>query len=224
MSNHVPRTRTLNRSYRELCDIDRAYLNERVSFFDDCKADFWSFLAIEEITYELGYGLVGPNLNVYWLLPLKDLSDGLRIVSSDDDTLVMKQVVHKIKTRVVYLDHHNHISKNLEDVVLNPVSELPKVVSPRKVKQIYSRHGEKLPSFYASLERSEADDVGGPTDDSEDASSEDSDFFDSDYEVANDDDNLFMDNVDVSVDDHGVGRARKASRINVMEEGTSQLH
>ncbi|CAO1948698.1 unnamed protein product [Urochloa humidicola] len=44
---------------------NRAYLNERVSFFDDCKADFWSFLAIEEITYELGYALVGPNLNVY---------------------------------------------------------------------------------------------------------------------------------------------------------------
>lgn len=59
-------------------------------------------MGIEEITLMLNYGLGGPNLIVYWLLPGKDLSDGLRIISSDEDALVTKQVANRVKKFVLY--------------------------------------------------------------------------------------------------------------------------
>lgn len=49
------------------------------------------------------------RLKVYWLLPRKELADGLRIVSSDVGTLVMASVVHKMKNFVLYLDHDDII-------------------------------------------------------------------------------------------------------------------
>lgn len=49
-----------------------AYLNEKVDYFDDCKAGSWTFMRIEEIIMMLYYGLGGNHLKVYWLLPGKD--------------------------------------------------------------------------------------------------------------------------------------------------------
>ncbi|OEL38625.1 hypothetical protein BAE44_0000354 [Dichanthelium oligosanthes] len=91
---------------------NHAYLNEKVSLFDDCKADFWSFLGIEEITLRLDYGMGGPSLRVHWPLLGKDLSDELRIITSDEETLVMKQVANRVKTFVLYYDHYNHVANN----------------------------------------------------------------------------------------------------------------
>ncbi|OEL30830.1 hypothetical protein BAE44_0008151 [Dichanthelium oligosanthes] len=52
---------------------NHAYLNEKVSWFDDCKANFLSFVEIEEITLKLDYGMGGPSLRVYWLLQGKKI-------------------------------------------------------------------------------------------------------------------------------------------------------
>jgi hypothetical protein len=53
----------------------------------------------------LGYGI--DNLNVYWLLPEKDVATGLRIVESDAEALIMKQVAYKVSKFVLYFDSYN---------------------------------------------------------------------------------------------------------------------
>jgi hypothetical protein len=44
---------------------------------------------------------------VYWLLPGKDLADGLRLVTNDSDTNAMRSVVGRVKTLVMYIDHQD---------------------------------------------------------------------------------------------------------------------
>ena len=131
----------------------------------------------------LGYAVSAPRLRIYWLLPSKCVADGLRIVSSDEETIVMKQITHKVKNFVLYFDHHNHVAKNSDDVVLDPIVVLPKVLSPSKVAHIV-KEGEKLPEFYSNVKcpKDEAyEKISGGETESDDE--EDSDFVDSDYEV-----------------------------------------
>lgn len=82
--------------------VNRAYVDSEISFFDHVNADSWCYILVEELVMQLGYGLCPPNLKVYWLLPGKELSDGLRIISSDEDTLVMHSVANKRKTFLLF--------------------------------------------------------------------------------------------------------------------------
>ena len=100
----------------------------------------------------LGCVVSAPNLRIYWLLPGKSLADGLRIVGSDEETVVMKQITHKVKNFVLYFDHHNHVVKNSYDIVLDPIVVLPKVLSPNKVTHIKKTEAEKVPAFDSKVE------------------------------------------------------------------------
>ncbi|EEC80685.1 hypothetical protein OsI_23109 [Oryza sativa Indica Group] len=71
-----------------------------------------------------------------------------------------------------------------DDVVANPISELPKVLSPRKM----STADRKVPN--------KQDDS-----DSDGSLEDDPDFVDSDYDISDADDDLYVDNVDVGVED-----------------------
>lgn len=202
---------------------NRAYIDGKVNWFDFCEVDTLSSLwfddFVEQLQYEPSYAL-----KIYWLLPGKDMSDGLRIISIDRDTNIMTAAVNKCRNLVIYFDHDDNISGlNWDDIVANPIASLPKVLSPTKVQFVESRC-EKLPEFYSNL-KNNRDDVGTETDcpsvgnaDSEDNGSEcDSDFLDSDYELADEDDDLFVDNIDEDVIDEGVakgnivGKGKKAS-------------
>lgn len=116
---------------------NRTYLGEKISFFDGIEAASWCYVMVEELILLLGY-LLERNLKVYWLLPGKDLKDGLRIIISDTETNVMRLTVHKVTTFVLYFDHHSHVAGNqhLEVVVASPIVQLPKVLSPRKMNQM----------------------------------------------------------------------------------------
>lgn len=142
------------------------------------------------------------------------LSDGLRIVKSDHDTLVMMALVSKYNKFVLYVDHDDNVAGiDWDDIVVNPITSLPKVISPRKVETIQNRP-EKLPSFYSNLKSSTADvDAGtcGLDSGSEDSDS-DLDFIDSDYEIDDDDDDIFIDNVDEEVLDQGVAKGKKIEK------------
>jgi len=138
-----------------------------------------------------------PELKVFWLLPRKDFPDGIRLIVSEEDTLVMASVVHKVKTLVLYFDHEAITSgSDWDDVVANPVASLPRVISPSK-GQTRQRNNEA------------ADDEG--PEDAHDSSSDDSDFDDSDYDLE-DDEYLFVDNVDEHVTDEGVAKGRKIAK------------
>ncbi|CAN6164102.1 unnamed protein product [Urochloa humidicola] len=173
---------------------NRTYLNETVSWFDQCDSETWAFFCIEEMIVSLGYGMKSGRLKVLWLLPGKDLSDGLRIISSDDDTVVMKQITHKLKNFVLYFDHHNHVGQNFDDIVLDPIAVLPKISSPSKV------------SCDVKVEVCEDDDA--EIDGFDSGSDDDSDFRDSDYEVEDCDDDLFVDNVDEEVTDDAAAKGK----------------
>ena len=104
----------------------------------------------------LGYDASSPKLRIYWLLLGKSVADGLRIVSSDEETIVMKQITHKVKNFVLYLDHQDQVAKTYDDIVLDPIDILPKVLSPKKVTYVEKKE-EKMPSFYSKLKSSETD-------------------------------------------------------------------
>jgi len=120
------------------------------------------------------------------------MPEGLRLIVSERDTKVMAAIVDRVRLFVLYFDHVGSASStDWDDVVINPVSLLPKVVSPSKV-------GKSQDNIEADANSNDDSDV--------------SEFVDSDYELGEDDDALFADNVDGDVRDGGVGRTKKRGK------------
>jgi hypothetical protein len=129
----------------------RSYVDGKIDWFDHVETDTWSLLWFEDFQEQLGYK-IDKMLKIYWLLPGKTLADGLRIISGDHDINVMSSVAEKHKTLVVYFDHDDNIGgHDWDDVVVNPMSPFPKVISPHKVEYVRSKPGEKLLVFYTDI-------------------------------------------------------------------------
>ncbi|KAL6879665.1 hypothetical protein ACP4OV_012324 [Aristida adscensionis] len=211
-----------------------SYVDEKIAWFDHCETDTWSPLWFDDFIEQLGYER-SQNLKVYWLLPGKQLADGLIINANDSDTNMMISMVDRVKDLVVYFDHHDNIADiNWDDIVANPIAELPKVLSPKKVNYVSKKINDKLPDFYnnqkgrdqsssvsnkSRASRSRRDDENQQEANAEngsatgsDESSDDSDFTDSDYLLEDGDDYLFVDNVDEEVVDEGVTKKQKIAR------------
>jgi len=187
----------------------RSYVDERISWFDYCDVDTWSTLCFNDIAQQLGYENK-TALKVYWLLPGMKMQDGLREMVTDADTNAMCLVVDRVKTLVLYFDQEDIIDGfSWDNVVLNPVTELPKVISPVKVQHMEKRP-DKLPTFYSDLRKETtpgADNVSGSEDDSDDSNY----FVDSDNKLDEGDDDLYEEYVDDDVDKAmQIAKAKKA--------------
>jgi hypothetical protein len=157
-------------------------VDEKVDFFDDLEAETWSLLWFDDFVEQLGYEK-SDKLKIFWLLPRKEFPDGLRILLTDSDTIAMANVAHKIKNFVVYFDHDD-IADGIswDDIVANPVTKLPKALSPHKEQHLPKKDGDKLPVFYTDSENRTVHQF---------KSTEQSDgFFDSDYEIEDGDEDI----------------------------------
>lgn len=113
--------------------VNRTYMDGKVDWFDNIDSRDWGrCLHLADFVAMLGYDSDG-KLKNYWLLPGKNMSDGLRIIDSEVEINVMKSVSNKIKNFVIYFDHTNHVSgRNIDDIVLSPEAELPEVFNPSR--------------------------------------------------------------------------------------------
>ena len=80
---------------------------------------------------QLGYSDQSKHV-IYWLLPGKNLADGLRIVDCDTDTLHMTAVVPKFQYFQLFVDHKDMAFDNvMDDIHVSGTPELPLVLSPK---------------------------------------------------------------------------------------------
>ena len=70
---------------------NRAYVDEKVNWFDHCEGETWSALWLGDFVGQLVY-TPSYSLKIYWLLLGTDFSDGLRLIASDSDTRLMVSV------------------------------------------------------------------------------------------------------------------------------------
>ena len=172
------------------------------------------------------------GIQFYWLLPGKDLSDGLRIIATDQDANVMVSVVHKVRNLLVYADLHGSMdSVDWDDIVVNPVNQLPKVLSPQKV--VYEKNSVvKLPVFYTDVNKGRVDQGGqnkdrvgqaGPS--QEPDGDEEEEFVDSDYDIGDGDDDLLKDAIDLEVPEVKGNKKAKGNQLKGIEvTGAIVLH
>jgi len=189
-------------------------VDERVNWFDGVQTETWSTLWFEDFVEQLGYEM-SPRFKFYWLLPQKTIADGLRLIESDRDTIVMANMVDWFKTLIVYLDQDGFEDNTWDDIVLNPVAELPKVLSPRKINYQNPKSGEKLPVFYADLDKGVVGWSGGQG--TSESTYEDEDFIDSDNEVLEGDEESFEDLVYSVVDQKKSNKKARGSQPKGVE-------
>ncbi|WVZ66010.1 hypothetical protein U9M48_015289 [Paspalum notatum var. saurae] len=187
----------------------RSYVDGKVAWFDRVDCDTWSVLWFEDFLQELGYDFKG-TLKVHWLLPDKTIEDGLRLIETDHDANVMAAAAKKYRTLVVYVDHEDSLGGvEWDDIIANPVADLPKVISPMKFQHVERNPREKIPVFYTDLEKNIVEQGKTSKKVPLECSSSDGGetFIDTDYEVEADSD---LEEEDGAAVGHGVLNNKKA--------------
>ena len=119
-----------------------------------------------------------------------------------------------VKNLVVYFDHEDlYDSINWDDVVANPVSELPKVISPCKVQFAKKNRIEKLPVFYTNLENIRVDQA---IDNETESGSKEYELWDTDNEIEEGDVDLFEDLVYSHVNVVKDNKKAKGSKLKIL--------
>jgi hypothetical protein len=115
----------------------------------------------------LDYGS-SPNLKVYWLLPEKELYDGLRILASDKDALVMRTIAKKVKNFDLFFNHEgvddptfmdsdNDVEDGDDDLFIDHLDE--DVAQETLTKKSKKAAGSRLGKALAIVRQSKVQDV-----------------------------------------------------------------
>jgi hypothetical protein len=157
---------------------------------------------IDEILNFLGHTRDG-TLQVYWCFPGKDITDGLVLVNNDSQCIEMIKASKTHKTLVLFVDHTNFLRELRDDVIIKGCSALPPVTSPRKVAKPSAsvEGGPSSSAVGAVADKGKSPEIVSELVESDDSDS-DTEFYDSDYDVEEGDDDLFADNVDTCLNDY----------------------
>ncbi|XP_044343151.1 uncharacterized protein [Triticum aestivum] len=187
---------TTNRSYTNIgCTHDA---------FDYCHVDTWSLGMVKYCLSRLDYDPTDPLVKVYWVLPGKDIMDGLVCVETEEAIAAMVTASKEAKTLDVIVDKENKIRTLYgDDVILNRCPTLPRKL-PRS-----GQFGEGTSGSYAEEAREEeetGEEEAGESGEAKDAQT-DSDFYESDFDCEDGDDDLFAENVDPELNDNNEKQA-----------------
>ncbi|KAM0837818.1 hypothetical protein ACQ4PT_061381 [Festuca glaucescens] len=182
------------------------YVDDTVSVFDYLSVDTWSNLVLDEILEMLGC-LRDQKVHVYWLSPGKTLKDGLLPIVTTDMT-EMRNATAVDNTLVIFVDHTNFLRTIRAEIVrINVARGAPSVarLAPSVARPASSgaRPAPSVASEATSIvvvENVEQETLLELDDDTDSGS--DFDIYDSDYDAEDGDDDLFIDNVDNSVNDN----------------------
>ena len=185
---------------------NRAYLDPKVDIFDELSRGNFSCYSLDHILSELGYNTADPRVTVYWCKPRHEVQNGLVAIKTETAVGLMKKCAKEEKTLTVYVDHVNLLEKQRCDDVIRPV-ELPVIISPSKPSCNVRAETEKATNVddVTTEEGEESEEEAVMSCGSGNSSDLDSDFADSDYDLA-DDDEQFEKNVDKTVQDDLVGK------------------
>ncbi|KAM0878460.1 hypothetical protein ACQ4PT_034871 [Festuca glaucescens] len=183
------------------------YVDDTFSVFDYLSADTWSNLVLDEILQMLGC-LRDQKVHVYWLFPGKTLKDGLLPIVTDADMTEMRNATAVDNTQVIFVDHTNFLRTIRAEIVRNNVARpAPSVARPAPSVARLASYGARPAPLVASeatsivaVENVEQETLLELDDDTDSGS--DFDIYDSDYDAEDGDDDLFIDNVDNSVNDN----------------------
>jgi hypothetical protein len=182
------------------------YVSGTIDHYDNCNVDTWSLLWIHEFLTELGHKLT-ERLHIYWLLPGKDLTDGLVCIEKDEDIVEMIKATTHHKVLCLMIDHTNFLKNLRGDVIINIGPPLPPVNEPEE--EGMQPHGEDAEGGMQSDGEAvvqEGEEEGmqshGEAVVQEDEEETDSEFVDSDWDAEDGDDDIFQSQVDRDVNDH----------------------
>lgn len=167
---------------------NKTYADCRTDHFDNCEVETWSPLWIRDFLLELGIDV--NRMQVNWLLPGMVFADGLRIIDSDADTLMMTAVVPKFQFFKLYVTEKDIFDGlELDDICIGGTPELSIATSPKPGSSEHvTLSPNRQPKDTEILTESEDDD-----------NNYGDDFVDSDNEVDKDDDDLYEEWVDEDV-------------------------
>ena len=90
-----------------------------VDWFDNCDSDTWSILWIEDFLKQLGYDKAsGHQHDVLWCQPGRTLSEGMKEMKCDADSLAMVAATTQHKNLLLIIDHGETLNSLLRDDVL----------------------------------------------------------------------------------------------------------
>ena len=194
---------------------NRTYMDYQVDWFDSSDSDTWSILWIGDFLKQLGYDKDSGQHEVFWCQPGRTLSEGMKEMKCDADSLAMIAASTVHKNMLLLIDHGETPSNLLrDDVPVDGLPELPKVVTPTKdgkgkeqassaeersdsTKRRARRLFTKATYSGCASEETEEEDENGAA-----GSDTDEEFYESDYDIMDGDDDLFEEHVDKEVDDH----------------------